>query len=315
MSEALERPMSAPKSPSTSPPTSTAGRRDADDDADTPLTAVPGTWRMRWAQGVEVCRAELARQIARRRALGAMFLGLAPVLLLGAWALLAAEPASRSMADVSRMYSDLYTNLVMALVLFFGCVAVFSTLIRREVRDRTLHYHFLAPVRREVVLLGKYAGGVFTAWLIFGLSTVLSFALAYTPSFFTAPMEVRAFFFDGPGFGHLLAYLSVTALGVVGYGAVFLFMGMFFKNPVLPAIGVYFWEVGNFLLPTALKKVSVTHYLVALLPVPPSPGPFAILSDAPPIWLAVPGLLLVSAVLVGLAAWRAAGMEILYGED
>jgi ABC-type transport system involved in multi-copper enzyme maturation permease subunit len=278
------------------------------------LAAPPGSRRMRWAQLAAVTRIELVRQIVRRRAFGAMVLAAVPVLMMTAWALLD-EEIGASPSDVHGIFAHIFRGFLVNLVIFFGTVVIFSTLIRREVRDKTLHYHFLAPVRRDLLMAGKYAAGVLAGWLIFGLSTLLSFGLAYAPFLSRHPVETRAFFLDGPGFAHFGAYLLVTALAVVGYGAVFLALGMFFKNPVFPAVAVYFWEIGNFLLPPVLKKVSVVHYLTALLPVPVTEGPFALLSELPSPWLAAPGLLVVSAALVGLAAWKIRRMEVLYGED
>lgn len=282
---------------------------------DSQLVAAPGSRRMRWAQWWAVTRGEVARQVVRRRAVGAMGLALLPVLMFGVWALFSGELGEPSVGDSRLMFAVLYQAFILNLVIFFGSVVIFSTLVRREMRDRTLHYHFLAPVRRELLLAGKYAGGVITAWLVFGLATLVSYALCFAPFLTRAPVELQAFFFDGPGFSHAASYLLVTALAAVGYGAVFVFLAMFFKNPVLPALAVYGWEAANFLLPPALKKVSVIHYLVSLLPVPVPEGPFAMLSEIPSPWVAVPGLLALSALLVGTAAWRFRKQEILYGED
>ena len=45
--------------------------------------------------------------------------------------------------------------------IFFGCLGIFSRLIRGEMIERSLHYYLLSPVRREVILLAKFfAGGV-----------------------------------------------------------------------------------------------------------------------------------------------------------
>jgi len=283
--------------------------------ADSELVAAPGSRRMRWAQWWAVTRGEVARQILRRRAIGALGLALLPVLMFSAWALFSASFGDPSVGDSRLMYAVIYQGFILNLVIFFGSVVIFSTLVRREMRDRTLHYHFLSPVRREVLLLGKYAGGVITAWILFGLSTLVSYALCFTPFLSQAPVELQGFFFDGPGFAHAGSYLLVTALAALGYGAVFVFLAMFFKNPVIPALAVFGWEAANFLLPPALKKISVIHYLVSLLPVPVPEGPFAMLSEIPPPWIAVPALLALSAVLVGLAAWKFRRQEILYGED
>ena len=40
-------------------------------------------------------------------------------------------------------------------------------LFRGEMLDKTLHYWFLAPARREVLLAGKYLAGLIAAVVIF----------------------------------------------------------------------------------------------------------------------------------------------------
>lgn len=280
-----------------------------------PLVAAPGSWRLRLAQIRAVVRVELARLLRHRGAWGAVFLALLPLMLLSVWALggpLVGEPG---VPEITVFFASLYRGLFVALVLFFGSVVIFSSLIRRELRDKTLHYAFLTPIPRQVVLVGKYGAGVLAAWLIFGLSTLLSFALAYLPFLSRDPVALRHFMLDGPGFAHLAAYLGATALASAGYGAVFLAMGLLFRNPVLPALLVYGWELGSFLLPPLLKKVTIIYYLLGLLPVPVSGGNFEVMLEPPSPWLAAPGLLLVSAALVALSAWRVRNMEILYGED
>jgi hypothetical protein len=94
--------------------------------------------------------------------------------------------------------------------------------------------------------------------------------LLYFPHF---PSESSRFFFDGPGWAKLLTYTSITILACIGYGAFFLVVGLFFRNPIIPAIVLYGWEWLNFLLPALLKKVSVIHYLHSLAPIPVSEGP------------------------------------------
>jgi hypothetical protein len=38
----------------------------------------------------------------------------------------------------------------------------------------------------------------------------------------------------GPGYHQLRSYILVSVLACVGYGAVFLMSGLFFKNPMFP---------------------------------------------------------------------------------
>ena len=116
---------------------------------------------------------------------------------------------------------------------YFGCVGIFTYLFRGEVVERTLHYYFLSPIRREVLMAGKYLAGLITAVFFFCGSIALAFAgmYAHYPSH-----EIRAYVFDGPGFGHLLGYVGITALACMAYGALFLWLGIRYKNPVIPAV-------------------------------------------------------------------------------
>jgi ABC-type transport system involved in multi-copper enzyme maturation permease subunit len=213
-------------------------------------------------------------------------------------------------SETTTVFAWLYQYFILHFVLFLGCVLVFGNVMRREVLDRTLHYYFLTPLRRELLVLAKYATGVLATTALFGFSTLATYLLLYL----SEPKGQR-FLLQGPGLGHLAAYLLVTVLGCIGYGATFLAFGSFVRSPIIPALALFGWEFLHFLLPPLLKQISVIHYLLSLCPVPLSQGPLAILSDAPSPWVAIPGLLLLSAALVAVSAWRARKMEVAYEED
>ena len=78
---------------------------------------------------------------------------------------------------------------------------------------------------------------------------------------------------------------------------------------------LYGWEWINFLLPPLLKKISVIHYLQSLVPVPVSEGPFAVVAEPTPAWIAVPSLMVVTVLVLILASRRIRHMEIRYGGD
>ncbi len=280
----------------------------------TTATSLP-SWGYRWRQVKAVVGLEVRKALRGRRFLGAFLLAAAPVLLFSLRFLVqvtgVADDAIRSLGGLAIIYALIYRAFILRLVVFFGSVVIFTSLFRGEVLENTLHYYFLSPVRREILVLGKFFSGVLIAFALFGSSTAASFLLLYLPG----GQEGAGFFATGPGLWHLCAYLGVTLLACLGYGAVFLLMGLRFRNPIVPSVVILGWEAINFLLPPTLKKISIIYYLESLCPVALPAGPLTILADPAPLWLAVPGLLLVTILLLTLAALQLRRQEINYTSD
>ncbi len=55
----------------------------------------------------------------------------------------------------SIMFAGVFQFFFLRLAVFFGCLGIFMNLFRGEILDRSLHFYFLAPIRREVLMLGK----------------------------------------------------------------------------------------------------------------------------------------------------------------
>jgi ABC-type transport system involved in multi-copper enzyme maturation permease subunit len=235
---------------------------------------------------------------------------------IGPLALLAPfTPPDREFQDFtnySMIWAVYYGGLVLRTVVFFGCAWIFMNLFRGDIIDRSLHFYFLSPVRREVLVVGKYLAGLVTSIVLFTSMTVICMLLLYIPHF---PSESARFFLDGPGMMQLMTYAGITILACVGYGAFFMVVGLFFRNPIIPAIVLYGWEWLNFLMPPLLKKVSVIHYLNSLAPVPVSEGPFAVVAEPTPAWIAIPSLIAVTALVLFIASQRIRHMEIHYGSE
>lgn len=276
-----------------------------------PVPAIEGRpWGLWRSQLLSVMRLEMRKGFLGRRSILLLVLALQAPFILTLRALIPGavhDPAN--LASATEGFSILYQTFILRLVVFLGCVTIFGNLVRREVMDRSLHYYFLSPMRRELLVVAKYLTGLIAAVVVFGGSTLLSFALSYAPQ-----TGVSQFMLRGPGLAHLGMYLTATLLACVGYGAVFLTFGFFFKSPAIPALLVFGWEGVNFLLPPFLKKVSIIHYVQALCPVPFDHGPLAVLATPPPLWVAIPGVLLVSAILLAVSAWKIRTMEINYEE-
>ncbi len=270
-------------------------------------------WPLLGRQARGLLRLELRRLLLTRRAL---LLGVAaaiPVVIV----LLVATVSVGGQTVLERfgsrtVYETVFETVLLGAILFFGCLYVFFNLFRGEILERSLHYLLLAPVRRELVVIAKYTAAVTAVSALFALSTVLSYLMTYARTGVSSALDDLT---AGAGGSHLAAYLAVTVLACIGYGALFTLIGMVFRNPIVPAAILYFWEMLHFLLPPALKKLSVIHYLKGLLPVPLPDGPFAVVVEPPPAAVSVFGLLTFAAVVVMLTALLVRRMEIRYTED
>src|SRR6185295_8289974 len=276
----------------------------------------PLPWSLWWRQIRAVFRLEVETNFLGRRSFLLYLLALIPVFPLAIRAVVMAFfPVVREGLEFNQFnmfFANYYGALILRTMVFFGCAWIFMNLFRGDIIDRSLHFYFLSPVRREVLVVGKYVSGLATSIILFTMTTVVAMLLLYFPAHVS---ESSRFFLDGPGLGQLLNYASITALACIGYGGFFLVVGLFFRNPIIPAIVLYGWEWLNFLLPPLLKKISVIHYLNSLVPVPISEGPFAVIAEPTPAWISVPGLLIVTALVLFAAGTRIRHMEIRYGSE
>ncbi len=259
-------------------------------------------WSLWLRQIRAIFRLEMRKNFFGKRSVLIYLLAFLPIFLLGSLALI--MPATEDFSNLSRIFAWIYGGLILRTVVFFGCAWIFMNLFRGEMVDRSL---------RDVLVAGKYLSGLVTAIILFVTVTVVSMLLLYLPHF---SGESARFFFDGPGLSQLLTYAGITILACIGYGAFFLVVGLFFRNPIIPALVLYGWEAINFLLPPLLKKISVIHYLNSLTPVPaPAATPFGVMVEPTPAWISVPGLLILTALVLIAAGTRIRHMEIKYGSD
>lgn len=272
-------------------------------------------WSLWLRQVRAILRLEVKKNFWGRRALLIYLLAAVPVVLMFLLAVVDPEGGDdiqRNWGSAQEAFGNIYEALILRTMVFFGCAWIFMNLFRGEVVDKSLHYYFLCPLRREVLVAGKYFSGLTASVVLFTLTTLGSlFFLYYSRGY---PANVN-YLFDGPGLGQCLTYLGITILACIGYGAVFMVIGLFFRNPIIPALAVYGWEWLNFLLPPVLKKISIIHYLHTLSPVPMNEGPLATIVDPTPAYISIPSLIIFTALVLWLASVRIRKMEIRYGGE
>jgi ABC-type transport system involved in multi-copper enzyme maturation permease subunit len=171
-----------------------------------------------------------------------------------------------------------------------------TALMADEVEDKTITYLFTRPVPRGAVMVGKYLAYLVCTSLVVLPSVMLVYFLLIRPA-------------EIPGtFMQLLTDLGLLFIGLAAYGALFAFVGAFFKRPLV--IGLVFvtgWEQTAMALPGYMKRFTVAYYLQALVPHSmPAEGVVSLLQgmfrDTPPAYVALFWLSVYVVVFLYLAA-------------
>jgi hypothetical protein len=224
-----------------------------------------------------------------------------------------------TLAKSQLIFATSFQFYFLRLAVFFGCVGIFINLFRGELLDKSLHFYLLTPMRREVLLAGKYLAGLLATVVIFSSSTTLQW-LAMLWQF---EWDSISSFLTESGWAQLRGYVGVTALACVGYGSVFLAVGLLFRNPVIPTAVVLLWESINPFLPPLLKKISMIFYLQSLCPVAAPPDaklpPLMHLLISPTLpatqSTAILCIALLTLIVLVLAGCLARKLEINYSTD
>lgn len=270
-------------------------------------------WRLYGSQISVLVRNEVRRNLFTKRRIWIYLLALIPVLII-----LAHNIFDKYGIDPTQIEND--TQVLAGIVqlyyfrlgIFFACMAIFTWLFRGEMVERTLHYQFLVPVRKEVLVVGKFLAGAIISIAVFETAILACFYFTYR-RFGAAG---HSYIFDGQGLSQLGSYLLVTALACVGYGAVFLALSLLFKNPVVPGVVLMGWEAIAPIFPAWAQRLSVTFYLKHLCPVSvPIQGPMAIFTVvAEPVSpsLAVFGLFCLTIAVLIFSCFLIHRLEITY---
>ncbi|HLZ49213.1 MAG TPA: ABC transporter permease [Candidatus Acidoferrum sp.] len=269
-------------------------------------------WQLYASQVAVLVRNEVRRNLFTRRRIWVYFLALIPVIIILIHYFVDKNNSPAQIEEDGVVLAGIVQLYYFRLGIFFACMGIFTWLFRGEMVERTLHYQFLVPVRKEVLVVGKFLAGAIISIALFETAVLACFYLTYS-RFGSAG---RSYVFDGPGLGQLGSYLLVTALACLGYGAVFLALSLLFKNPIIPGVMLMGWEAICPIFPAWAQRLSVTFYLKNLCPVNlPADGPLAIFTIvAEPVspFLAVFGLLCLTLAILVLSCFLIHRLEITY---
>ncbi len=290
------------------------------------MTLAPKTqhpWNLWRRQIFAIMRIDLRKTFFAKRGLWIYLLAFAPeVPMIGHWLFNHGNNNGDTLGQDVQIFAGIFQFFYLRVAVFFGCVGIFSNLFRGEMMDKSLHYYLLAPVRREVLVAGKFLSGLTAAIVIFAGSAVLQFPAMF---WHHGRELMSAYMFDGPGMSHLISYFFAAVFACIGYGSLFLAAGVLFRNPLFPAAALLVWEGINAFLPAMLKKISIIYWLQSICPVPmPAPrinGRGNIMQlliidiDPAPAHLAILNLVLIASFVIVWAALHARKLEISYGAE
>lgn len=257
-----------------------------------------------------VARVERRRYRRSGRWIAPVILAVLPIALLLASVLIGFQPGPLLMRRVPITYGGFFQNLWLRFMIFFSCAFLFSQLFRAELLEKTLHHYYLVPIRREAVVLGKFLTTLIASVLLFSTATALTYFLFFWPA-----TEGRDFLLTTVGIEHMLRYIAIAALACVSYGALFLLIGLIFRNPMIPGLFVLCWETFTYFLPSLFQHLSFTLYLHGLMPVTILNGPFEISIEPPSPAVSAVELLLASAGLVWFSSFLVRRIQITYTAD
>ncbi len=188
--------------------------------------------------------------LSTRRGLATLALAWIPLLLVASLAL-----AHVRSFDIL-LYQALMVPVFVQIVLVFVTLVDSTALIREEIEDGTLPFLLTRPLSKPALAASKYAGFL-----------VAALALLLPPVLVSYGITVA---YAGTGLGTdanvLVGFLEVTALGVLAYGALFFFLSVILKKPLMVGLLIGFvWEniVGS--LPGSVPKLSLIYYLRSVL--------------------------------------------------
>ncbi len=270
----------------------------------------PDELRLRRRQARAIASAEISRSLLGRRVFAALLLVGMPIVVMLLRAVFMPESLRQSPTRAVTEFAEVFNFFILRFVVFFSNALIFVRLFRGEFLEQTLHYALLAPVPRRLLVAAKYVGGLVTALILLIPGTVVTYVLVFLPHRGGLQLLLSA-----TSLAQLGVYLWMVFLASLAYGALFLLAGLYFKNPMVPAVLFLGWEILTPFLPPLLKYLSFVHYLASFAPVPVRLRAFALMAQPVAPWIAFLALVCAAGVLVAGASWVARRLEVSYAAD
>ncbi len=218
---------------------------------------------------------------------------------------------TRRMSEVMEAFAYVFRAGYLYFGIIISAMIFASSVFREELEDQTLHYLYLQPIPRWMIVLGKFAGFIAVAMPCYAVSLVCVKLLMLLP--FGEGGLVK--FLEPASLLILLREFVTITIGLAVYSSLLLGMSNIVSNPI-PSFMVYGWEAFSNLMPQALQEWSLGYYIKSLLPPVSRAAQSAVgmVVEPPSALHAALVIVLVPTVCVGLTCWAARFRECLYSE-
>ena len=277
-------------------------------DSERPIPAAPGFF----ASGLRIFDLSLGEMLWSRRTIFMMLVAGAPVVIACLLRIIVAFGApvfedhrttQNGVTQTIRMTGPAIFGLMIWIFYLRFTVPVLgafygTSLMADEVEDKTITYLFTRPIRRGAVLFGKYLAYLGCTTCVVLPSVMLVYLLI-------VPMHGSL----GASFIDLVKDLTLLALGLAVYGALFAFVGAKFKRPLIVGlIFIFGWEQAALAFPGYMKRFTIAYYLQGLVPhAMPSDSVISLVQgifrESPTLMGSLVGLFVILAVGLAWSAW------------
>ncbi len=185
------------------------------------------------------------------------FIPLIPVIVWRIVIALYDIPFSRG-GDPVFLYNILSASMYMQFVIPILALLRGMSTMSEEIDEGTLIFIRLRPVPRTMIVLGKFLSYVLSMSILVGISLFLTYCiLSSAPEADMFMSELTMLYRD----------MRVFLLGLIGYGALMMFLGILFKRSLMAGcFYLFIWDTFAAFIPGSAHKLTVKHYLQSIFP-------------------------------------------------
>ena len=150
------------------------------------------------------------------------------------------------------MGEGIYLNIVTATLLPLATLILATAALGDEIEDKTLQYLTLKPISRTRIVLEKFIAVI-----------LVSVPIAWVMLMLTYVVQCWGRFGDTDDF--IKPILASSAVGILGFGALFMMVSMLIQRALLVGIFyVFVWESALSRFLPGIRSISVRHYSQSL---------------------------------------------------